>query len=179
MGCSCTFSPGGRVEKSSLLLRNLTYLKFTSRRCASEYYKLGTRFHRLPLHIRDHDIIQDNWQEYCKTAFTVSANRELPDLIQVLAMLENKFEAMHSAVFKGDGDAAERHICVAHKLVVEAQDRVNKLQYAVVQYEWLLELVGNVDEAAVVGEDRKSMEEAWKMALPKCCGKFDVDYGAS
>ena len=116
MGCG--FSPGGRVEKSTLLLQNLTYLKFTSRRCASEYYKLGTRYHRLPLHLRDHDVIQDNWQEYCKTAFTVSANRELPDLIQVLAMLENKFEGAHSAVFKGDVNAAKRHLFVAHKNMV-------------------------------------------------------------
>lgn len=174
MGCICA---ADRSEKSSLLLQNLTYLKSISRRCASKYYEHGMRYHRLPLHIRNHEAIQDSWRNYCTTAFTVSANRELPDLIQLLAMLEIKFQAVHSAPFKGEVNAAERNLFVAQKLVLEAHHRVNTLQWAVVQYERLVKLVGDMDVAVGQDQDKKSMEVAWKMVLPASCGKSTLVCG--
>lgn len=167
MGCICA---ANRSDKSALLVQNLTYLKSTSRRCAHKYHEQGTRYHRLPLHIRNHEVVPLGWQNYCKNAFTVSAIEELPDLIQILAMLESTIEAAHTAILQGEEKGAERRLFVAQKLVEEGKDRVKKLQYAVMQYELLLKAAANVDESVAEDQDQDEksiLESSWKVALPK------------
>lgn len=169
MDCVCAV---GRNEKPAILLQNLTYLKSTSRRYAHEYYRLGMHYHRLPLHVRNHEKVPTSWQTYCETAFTVSANRELPDLIQVFTMVESSLEGAHFAIFKGEVNAAEHQLFVAHKLSQEAEDRGQRLQYAAVQYERLLKVTTAMGESIVNDRDKdEAMEEAWKMALPKCVSR--------
>lgn len=168
MGCTCAVvqGEGGPVT----LLNNLTYLKATSLACAKKYRKYGERYHKLPGNVRNNHVVPAAWQAYCSKAFVVSANDELPDLIQVFEMVEKKFEGARSSVFKGEVKMAKCQLYVAAKLVEEAQERVKNLRWTVEQYEWLAELHGKIDDSSAENDGKKEREEAWKVALPKCCG---------
>lgn len=84
-----------------------------------------------------------------------------------------KSKAAHVDIFKGQVNKAWREMYVAYKLVKEAEERIVNLRYAVEDFEWLLQLSGEMFKATAEDQEQKTrMEEAWRLALPKCCGEF-------
>lgn len=124
---------------------------------AHAYFEIGQTYHSLP------DPVSGLHE-----TFTVSSNRELPDLITIFGMVEANLLRAHVVMLGGDEYALAKELWAAHDLIFEAWlkisyiDRVMAIGLGIGEYEGLVQ---NADG----GEEF----EKWRGALPDCCGMFE------
>lgn len=127
---------------------------------AHAYFLAGQNYHSLPSPIR-----------HIRNEFTVSSTRELPDLITVFGMLEERLLRARAALLGGDECWMWKEMCVANELVNEAWWKVS----------WLDSLVTcggrgyGEEEGEESGNEGKEFEK-WRGALPQCCGMLLIPF---
>ncbi|EME85103.1 uncharacterized protein MYCFIDRAFT_173963 [Pseudocercospora fijiensis CIRAD86] len=97
---------------------------------ANEYKALGEAYHKLPQFIRSHQRVRPEWREYCEIAFTVEETRELPDMLQILGMLDEEFKRVRAAMNCEDFGLARFRLHIIYFLLREADHHVSGLEFA-------------------------------------------------
>lgn len=156
-----------------------------SKDLAEEYKELGEAYHELPLLIRDHQWVAEEWREYCRVAFIVEQTREIPDMLQILDMLYEQMKRVQAAMNCEDVVLAGLQLQITYLLLVEARHRIDRLAYALCihdvvmqEVEYWLGLrpeVGHWQANQWWNSASNSTELAaeWRKALPKNLrGKF-------
>ncbi|KXT11424.1 hypothetical protein AC579_9889 [Pseudocercospora musae] len=106
---------------------------------AHEYKALGEAYHKLPQFIRTHERVRPEWREYCQIAFTVEETRELPDMLQILGMLDEEFKRVRSAMYCEDFEFARFRLHIIYVLLREADHRISRLEFAVRIFDLVLQ----------------------------------------
>lgn len=217
---SCEPSSFGKVQLEQILLSYSLQIEDLS----VHYRKLGTGYHDLPLHIRNHIRFPKELRgknapllPICKyltefkptkatssetspnghlitfseisayllvdlsmTAFTCSDSREIPDMIQIMNQLRERFARARAGIVCDEFSIAINQLFIAAWLVREAENRVANLTWAMACYESFIEGLKDTVGAqayctlyrqASVGNNvltaRALMKSKWEDALPK------------
>ncbi|KAF7193333.1 hypothetical protein HII31_05312 [Pseudocercospora fuligena] len=106
---------------------------------AHEYKALGEAYHKLPQFIRNHERVRPDWREYCQVAFTVEETREVPDMLQILGMLDEEFKRVRAAMNCEDFELARFRLHIIYFLLREADHRISHLEFAMKIFDLVLQ----------------------------------------
>lgn len=140
-----------------------SYAELTNR--FSRLYKgLGETYHKLPETIRKHDKMPIEQQHYCELAFTRSDCRELPDMIQLLYMLNQQNSIVSAALFNDDLEKAYIVLGRADWLLLDAADRMDTLTVIMEQYG---KIAKKVEAEVLLSDELLELYVKWWDALPE------------